>query len=54
MEEKWFNKSVKQTSKELETDVEKGLSQDEVNKRYEKYGRNELKAKPKKSLLVKF
>ena len=54
MEEKWFNKSVKETAKELKTDVQNGLSQDEVNKRYEKYGRNELKAKQKKSLLVKF
>ena len=54
MEEKWFNKSVKETAKELKTDVQNGLSQDEVNKRYEKYGRNELKAKQKKSLLIKF
>lgn len=54
MEEKWFSKSLKETAKKLETDIEKGLSQDEVNKRYEKYGRNELKAKAKKSLLVKF
>ena len=54
MEEKWFSKSLKETAKKLETDIEKGLSQDEVNKRYEKYGHNELKAKAKKSLLVKF
>ena len=50
----WFNLSVKEVTKELNTDVEKGLSSDEVNKRYEKYGRNELKAKPKKTLLQKF
>ena len=54
MEEKWFNMSVKESAKKLETDIDKGLSQEEVNKRYEKYGRNELKAKPKKSLLQKF
>ncbi len=54
MEEKWFNNSVKETAEKLNTNIKTGLSQEEVNKRYEKYGRNELKAKPKKSLLVKF
>ena len=54
MEEKWFHKSVKEVIKTLNTDGEKGLSQEEVSKRYEKYGKNELKAKPKKSLFVKF
>ena len=54
MEEKWFHKSVKEVIKTLNTDEEKGLSQEEVSKRYEKYGKNELKAKPKKSLFVKF
>lgn len=54
MEEKWFSKSLKETAKLLETDIENGLSQKEVNKRYEKYGHNELKAKAKKSLFVKF
>lgn len=54
MEEKWFSKSLKETAKLLETDIENGLSQEEVNKRYEKYGHNELKAKAKKSLFVKF
>lgn len=54
MEEKWFNMSVKKTIQKLETDSEKGLSSDEVAKRYETYGRNELKAKEKKSLLSKF
>lgn len=54
MEKNWFNLSAKEAAKQLETDLEKGLSSEEVSKRYEKYGRNELKAKPKKSLLVKF
>ena len=54
MEEKWFNLSVKTVSEKLHTDTEKGLSSSEVSKRYETYGRNELKAKPKKTLLAKF
>ena len=54
MEEKWFNLSVKKVTEKLNTDIEKGLSSEEVSKRYETYGRNELKAKPKKSLFIKF
>lgn len=54
MEEKWFNLSVKDVTKKLNTDTEKGLSSEEVSKRYETYGHNELKAKAKKSLLAKF
>lgn len=54
MEEKWFNLSVSETEKKLETNIENGLSSEEVQKKYEKYGKNELKAKPKKSLIVKF
>jgi Ca2+-transporting ATPase len=54
MEKKWFNLSVKETVTKLETDTQKGLSSSEVSKRYETYGKNELKAKPKKSLLTKF
>ncbi len=54
MEKNWFNLTATEVAKQLETDIEKGLSSDQVSKRYEKYGRNELKAKAKKSLLVKF
>ncbi len=54
MEEKWFHISVKETVKKLETDLQNGLSSQEVIKRYEKYGKNELKGKAKKSLLQKF
>ena len=50
----WFNKSVAEVEKELETDLSKGLSNEEVQKRREKYGLNELKAKKKKSLFQKF
>lgn len=54
MEKNWFNLSATEVAKKLETDVENGLTSSEVTKRYETYGKNELKAKAKKSLLVKF
>lgn len=54
MEEKWFNSSVQETEKQLTTDVNNGLKSSELVARYEKYGHNELKAKQKKSILVKF
>jgi len=50
----WFNKTVDETISTLKTEVEKGLSIEEVRKRQEEYGLNELKAKKKKSLFVKF
>ena len=49
----WFCKSVKDVEKELETNIDKGLDLQEVEKRKEKYGLNELKAKKKKSLIKK-
>lgn len=54
MTKKWFNKTVKEVEQELSTDIEKGLSQAEINKRIAQYGLNELKAEKKKSLIVKF
>ena len=54
MKENWFNLSVKDTAKELSTDIEKGLTDEEVKKRQEEFGKNELKAKKKKSLIQKF
>ena len=53
-ENKWYRISRKKTAEILSTDMEKGLSNEEVQKRTEKYGRNELKAKAKKTLLQKF
>ncbi len=50
----WFNKSCEEVEKDLQTDLNKGLSNEEVEKRREKYGLNELKAKKKKSLFQKF
>ena len=54
MEENWFNKSIEQTEKELKTNIENGLNKEQVEKAKEKYGLNELKAKKKKSLIIKF
>lgn len=50
----WFNKNVKDVESTLSTDLEKGLTTEQVQKRQEKYGLNQLKAKKKKSLLQKF
>ena len=50
----WFNLSVDETLKELETNVDNGLTIEEVKKRQEKYGLNELKAKRKKNIFIKF
>ncbi len=52
--EKWFAKDVKEVEQKLGTDLKKGLSSDEVAKRQEKYGFNELKAAKKKTLLQRF
>ena len=51
---KWFNKEVKDVEKELNTDLEKGLTTEEVQKKQEKYGLNQLKEAKKKSLLQRF
>ena len=51
---KWFNKEVEDVEKELNTDLEKGLTTEEVQKRQEKYGLNQLKEAKKKSLLQRF
>ena len=50
----WFNKSVEDVEKELSTNGEKGLTLEEVKKRQEEYGYNELKAAKKKTLLQRF
>ena len=52
--EKWYNKKIEEIEQKLETNKEKGITTEEVQKRKEKYGLNELKAKKKKSLLQKF
>ncbi len=51
---KWFNKEIKEVETELATNLEKGLNSEEVKKRQEKYGLNELQATKKKTLLQRF
>ncbi len=54
MEKKWFNKTVQEVEKELETNLEKGLNTAQVEEKTSKYGLNELQEKKKDSLLKKF
>jgi Ca2+-transporting ATPase len=54
MTSNWFNKTVEETVRQLETNEEIGLTTEEVKKRQEKYGLNELATKKKKSTFVKF
>lgn len=54
MEEKWFLKTVEETKTKLNTNIEIGLTNEQVQEKQEKYGFNELKAKKKKSLFQKF
>ncbi len=51
---KWFNQEIKEVEKKLQTNLEKGLTKEEVQKRKEKYGFNELTANKKKTLLQRF
>lgn len=50
----FYTKSSEETIKELHSDSYNGLSSDEILKRAEKYGRNELTQRKNKSLFVKF
>ena len=50
----WFTKSQNEVLKELNVNPKVGLTTDEVNTRFEKYGHNKLKGKAKKTLLQLF
>lgn len=52
--ENWYNLSPEEVSKELNTNVESGISADEAKSRLDKYGKNELEKEEKRSLLAKF
>ncbi len=54
MGEKWFNLSVEKTAQKLGTNLEKGLTSEAVTSQREKHGFNELNAKKKKSIWIKF
>lgn len=51
---KWFNQEIEEVEKELQTNQEKGLETEEVKKRQEEYGLNQLKAAKKKTLIQRF
>jgi len=52
--EEWFNKSIEEVKEKFKLDSEKGLTNEQVEKARSQYGFNELKAKKKKSIIVKF
>lgn len=54
MKEKWFNKEVKEVIEQLKTNEQQGLTSEQVAEKQKKYGFNELKAKKKKTIIVKF
>ena len=54
MEKNWYNKSKEEIENELKTNESSGLSAKQVEEKREQYGFNELKAKKKKSLFMKF
>ncbi len=49
----WYKQGEEEVLKNLGTSIKKGLTDSEVQKRLEKYGRNELKEKPKEGLVSK-
>ena len=50
----WYQKDIEEVKKELETDLEKGLTENKAQELQNTKGFNELTAKKKKSLIVKF
>ena len=47
MKKNWFNQTVKEVEKELQTDLEKGLATEKVQEYTQKFGLNELQEKRK-------
>lgn len=54
MENKWFNKEIEEVYEILQTNGETGLNKEQVEEKQKQYGLNELQAKKKKSIIVKF
>lgn len=50
----WHSSSIDEIAKNLKTNINIGLPDDEAQKRFERYGPNNLKEKKKESLFVKF
>jgi len=53
-EKNWFSFEVKEVEQQLNSNLEVGLSTEEVNTRLETYGHNTLKEAPPRSLLAMF
>ena len=47
----WFNQTISEAEKALETNLKTGLTTEQVKERQEKYGLNELKEQKKKRIL---
>ncbi|MUL39246.1 cation-transporting P-type ATPase [Gloeocapsopsis dulcis] len=54
LEHHWHNLPPQEIAQSLDSDLKNGLSAAEVSQRQQKYGPNELKAKPGKSPIVRF
>ena len=50
----WHSMNYREICKNLDTDIKKGLSSEQVNSRLEKYGKNTLTQKKKQSVFMKF
>ena len=50
----WFNQSIDEVEKKLQTDIENGLTIEKVEEKRKQFGSNELEGKKKKSLVIKF
>ena len=50
----WHSSSVEEIAKNLKTNINIGLTDDEAQKRFERYGPNNLKEKKKESIFIKF
>ena len=54
MKENWFNLSYEKVVKKLNSNIDKGLTTEEVEEKREEFGVNELEQRKKKSIFVKF
>ena len=52
--ENWYNQEIKNIQKKFNSNLENGLTMVQVSEAREKYGSNELQAKKKKSIFIKF
>lgn len=50
----WHTLQIKEVERNFKTDSTRGLTEEEVNRRREKYGKNKLKDKNKESIFIRF